>query len=108
MLTVGGYGFGPRDTSLSDVHSATRIFASALCSSVAVTGIGLSAHGILHGESEPAVHEPTVSNGIDRVTVHELLHARVRERPIRVTLPLILHCCHRLQVISTVCSTERC
>ena len=64
----------PVTTSLSDTRSATRSLASALCCGATVTG--LRAHGILLGESEAVVHETTVTTGIDRVPVHELLLAQ--------------------------------
>ena len=73
-----------------------------------ITATGLRANGILFCESESVVCELTVSTGIDRDIVHELLlvqrqqidggeepstveATRGRERPIRVTLPLGLH-----------------
>ena len=55
---------GTCGTSLSELNGAVRSLA-----------IGLCAHGVLHGESEPSVHELTVSNEIDRVTFHGLLLA---------------------------------
>ena len=66
----------PVTTSLGDPHSATRSLASALCCGVTVTG--LRAHGTLLCESEAVVHETTVTSGIDRVTIHELLLAQRR------------------------------
>ena len=97
--------FYPATTSLDDPHSAIRSLASALCCGVTVTG--LRAHGILLDESEAVVHETTVTTGIDRVTIHELLLARKRQdargdkqsnfegtrgrkSPTRATLPLVL------------------
>ena len=69
-LSVGTSLF-PVTTSLGDLHSATRSLASALCCGVTVTG--LRARGILLGESEVVVQELTVTTGIDRFTIHELL-----------------------------------
>ena len=66
----------PVTTSLNDPHSATRSLASALCCGVTVTG--LRAHGTLLCESEAVVNETTVTTGIDRVTIHELLLAHRR------------------------------
>ena len=61
------------DTCMSDSNGAARILTSAFHCVVTVTEASLRAHGILIGKIESVAHEPTVSNGIDRVTVHELL-----------------------------------
>ena len=110
LLAVGGHVLVSRDTSLGEPDSATRSLASALSCGVTVTV--LRAHGILLGKSEAVVHETTVTTGIDRVTIHELLLAqrrqiargdepstfertRGRKSPTRATLSLVLHWRHR-------------
>ena len=43
----------PRDTSLSELNVAIRSLASALGCETTVIVIGLSAHGVLYGETNP-------------------------------------------------------
>ena len=74
MRAVGEHDLVFRDTALSDLSGATRCHASALCCDVTVTC--LSPHGVLLCRSGGVVHELTVTTGVDRVTVHELLLAR--------------------------------
>ena len=70
LLTVGGHVFVSCDTSLSD----------PLCKSIPCecpwlqhNCTNLRARSILHGESKTVDHEFTVTSGIDRDTIHELL-----------------------------------
>ena len=53
------------------IHGAIRYLASAL--GCGITATGLRANGILFCESESVVNELSVSTGIDRDIVHELL-----------------------------------
>ena len=72
LLIVGGHVFVSRDTSLSELNVTIRSLASALGCEAGRTVTGLCAHGVLHDESKTVVHEFTVTNGIDRDTIHEL------------------------------------
>ena len=74
MRAVGERDLVFRDTVVSDLSGATRGHASALCCDVTVTCP--SPYGVLLCRSRGVAHELTVTTGIDRVTVHELLLAR--------------------------------